>query len=143
MHARQWVGTFGGKGTGAYRGELATAPHGVGTSLQAWDLPPDAGIIRVDGQYRAIGGAAVIAHIVQSGLQVIVRGRGSTLLEHPLGQAVLTQTGPVTITMPESHGTYEVCDIPSLPLGQPRVARRAARSGHPHPSRLHGRAHRG
>jgi hypothetical protein len=116
MHTRQWLGTFGGKGNGDYRGALATALDVVGTYLQAWDLPHDAGIIRVDGQY---GDAAVIAQIVQTGLQVIVRGRGYTLLEHPQVQAVLTQTGPLTITMPESQGPYAVFDIPSLPLGQP------------------------
>jgi hypothetical protein len=131
MHTHQWLGTFGGKGNGDYRGELASALKVVGTYLQAWDLPHDAGIVRVDGQY---GDAAVIAQIVQTGLHVIVRGRGYALLEHPQVQAVLTQTGPVTITMPESHVTYEVFDIPSLslslPLGQDPLRARVILTRH-------------
>jgi hypothetical protein len=87
MHTRQWLGTFGGKGNGDYRGELATALQAVETYLAAWDLPPAAGVVRVDGQY---GDPAVMAQIVDSGLHVVVRGRGYALLEHPQVQAVLT-----------------------------------------------------
>ena len=113
MHTRQWLGTFGGKGNGDYRGELATALKVVGAYLAAWDLPHDAGIVRVDGQY---GDPAVIAQIVESGLHVVVRGRGYALLEQPQVQAVLTQTVPVCITMPESQATYEVFDLPDVAL---------------------------
>jgi hypothetical protein len=51
MHTRQWVGTFGGRGNGDDRGELASALSAVGTYLEAWDLAHAAGIIRVDGLY--------------------------------------------------------------------------------------------
>jgi hypothetical protein len=128
MHTRQWLGTFGGKGNGDYRGELTTALKVVRTYLEAWDLPHEAGIIRVDGHY---GDAAVIAQIAQTGLHVIVRGRGYTLLEHPQVQAVLTQTVPVTITMPESQVSYEVFDIPSVPhLGQDQLRARVILTRH-------------
>jgi Transposase DDE domain len=123
MHTRQWLGTFGGKGNGDYRGELAAALDVVGTYLTAWDLPRGAGIVRVDGQY---GDLAIIAQIMATGLHLVVRGRGYTLLEQPQVQAVLTQTVPVTISLAESQLTYEVFDIldvPLLPDGQPDPVR--------------------
>jgi hypothetical protein len=113
MHTRQWLGTFGGKGNGDFRGELARALKVVGTYLAAWDLPHAAGIIRVDGQY---GDPAVIAQLVESGLHVVVRGRWYALLEQPQVQAVLTQSVPVTIISPESQVTYEVFDITNVPF---------------------------
>jgi hypothetical protein len=114
MHTRQWLGTFGGKGNGDYRGELARALGVVRTYLEAWNLPPAAGIVRVDGQY---GDPAVIAQLVQAGFHVLGRGKGYALLEHPQVQAVLAQTAPVTITSLESQVTSEVFDIPNVPLG--------------------------
>jgi hypothetical protein len=113
MHTRQWLGTFGGKGNGDYRGELTAAVGAVGTYLQAWDLPQHVGIVRVDGQY---GDLSVIADIVRTGLQVVVRGRGYTLLDQPQVQAVLTQTVPVTIALAQSQLTYEIFDIPGFPV---------------------------
>jgi len=104
QQTRQWLGTFGGKGNGDYRGELASALQAVGTYLAAWDLPRAAGIVRVDGQY---GDTAVIAQVVESGLHLVVRGRGDTPLEQPRVHAVLPQTVPVTTTCPESRVNYE------------------------------------
>jgi hypothetical protein len=115
IHTRQWLGTFGNKGNGDYRGELTAALGLVGTYLQAWDLPQHVGIVRVDGQY---GDLSVIADIVRAGLQVVVRGRGYTLMERPQVQAILAQQAPLTITPPNSQTTYEVfdlCDVPLLP----------------------------
>ncbi len=31
MHTRQWIGTYGGKGNGEYRGELASALRAITT----------------------------------------------------------------------------------------------------------------
>lgn len=50
MHTRQWLGSFGGRGNGDYRGELQAAVQAVTTYLTAWELPPARGIVRVDGQ---------------------------------------------------------------------------------------------
>jgi hypothetical protein len=113
MHTRQWLGTFGNKGNGDYRGELAAALGVVETYLRAWNLPCSAGIVRVDGQY---GDLRVIAQIRDTGLHLLVRGRGYTLLEQPQVQAVLTQSVPVTFTLAQSSLTYEVFDIPEVPL---------------------------
>jgi hypothetical protein len=67
----------------------------------------------VDGQY---GDLSVIAQIRETGLHLLVRGRGYTILEQPQVQAVLTQTIPLTITLAESPVTYEVFDILDIPL---------------------------
>jgi hypothetical protein len=127
MPTRHWVGTCGGKGHGDYRGELAIALQVVGSYLDAWDLPHDAGIIRVDGLY---GDPAVLAQIVQAGFHVLGRGKGYALLEPPQVQAVLAQTAPVTITMPESQVTYEVFDIPHVPLGPDQLRGRMILTRH-------------
>jgi hypothetical protein len=127
MHTRQWLGTFGGRGNGDYRGELARALRVVGTYLEAWDLPHAAGIIRLDGLY---GDPAVIAQIVQSGLHVLGRGRSYALLEHPQVQAVLAQTVPVPVTSLESQVTYEVFDIPHVPLGPNQLCCRVILTRH-------------
>jgi hypothetical protein len=127
MHTRQWVGTFGGRGNGDYRGELASALSAVGTYLEAWELPPAAGIIRVDGHY---GDPAVIAQIVQSGFHVLGRGRSYALLEHPQVQAVLAQTMPVPVTSLESQVTYEVFDIPHVPIGPDQLCCRIILTRH-------------
>jgi hypothetical protein len=127
MPTRHWLGTFGGKGNGASRGELATARQAVGAYLDAWDLPHAAGIIRVDGHY---GDPAVFAQIVPAGFHVIGRGKGYTLLEHPHVQAVLAQATPVTLTMPESHVTDAVFDVPGVPLGPNQVRGRIMLTRH-------------
>jgi len=113
MQTRQWLGTYGGKGNGDYRSELTAALGVVRAYLAAWGLPQHAGIVRVDGQY---GDLAVIADIVRTGLQVVVRGRGYTLLERPQVQAILAQSAPVTLTRPNSQTTDEIFDLADVPL---------------------------
>ena len=91
----------------------------MGTYWAAWDLPRAVGIVRVDGPY---GDPAVIAQIVESGLHVVVRGRGYTLLEQAQVQAILTQTLPVTLSLPDSQTPYEVFDSADVPLPPDRPA---------------------
>jgi hypothetical protein len=115
MHTHQWRGPFGGQGHGDSRGELAAVRQAVEASLAAWGLPCAEGVVRVDGPD---GDPAVMAQIVNSGLQVVVRGRGYPLLEQPQGHANVTPTSvPVSITRPASQTTDEVFDIPHLRLG--------------------------
>jgi hypothetical protein len=113
MHTRQWLGSFGGRGNGDYRGELQAGLTAVTLYLTAWELPVTSGIVRVDGQY---GDSAVIAEIVASGLQIVVRKRGYRLLDHPRIQAVLAQEPTARITTRESQVTYEVFDLPQMVL---------------------------
>jgi hypothetical protein len=113
MHTRQWLGSFGGRGNGDYRGELQAALQTVTTYLTAWDLPVASGIVRVDGQY---GDGSVIADIVATGIHIVVRKRGYVLLDHPLVQAAIAHEPVATITTRESHVTYELFDLPDVPL---------------------------
>ncbi len=61
MHTRQWVGTYGGKGNGDYRGELASALRAITTYLTQFALPAEMALVRLDGQY---GDAVVMAQII-------------------------------------------------------------------------------
>jgi hypothetical protein len=58
MHTRQWIGTYGNRGNGDYQGELASALQAIKTYLAHFALPPEAALVRLDGQY---GDAVVIA----------------------------------------------------------------------------------
>ncbi len=78
MHTRQWVGTYGGKGNGDYRGELASALRAITTYLTRFAFPPEGALVRLDGQY---GDAAVIAQIILAGVYLVTRGRGYQLLK--------------------------------------------------------------
>ena len=50
MPTRPWLGSFGGRGNGDYRGELQSAVQAVTTYLTAWELSTASAIVRVDGQ---------------------------------------------------------------------------------------------
>ncbi len=134
MHTRQWLGSFGGRGNGDYRGELHSALLAVTTYLNAWELPAASGIVRVDGQY---GDSSVIADIVATGVHIVVRKRGYRLLDHPVVQAALAHEPVAKITTRESQVTYEIFDLPQMLLedGMTRVrlvlTRRAWRRGEP------------
>jgi hypothetical protein len=134
MHTRQWLGSFGGRGNGDYRGELQAALQAVTTYLAAWELPVSSGIVRLDGQY---GDSAVIAYIVATGVQIVVRKRGYRWLEHPLVQAALAHEPVATVTTRESQVTYEVFDLPHMLLEDGTasirlvITRRAWKRGEP------------
>src|ERR1700693_3029593 len=72
MHTRQWIGTYGGRGNGDYRDELASALQAITTYLKHFALSPQVALVRLDGQY---GDAAVIAQIIQAGVYIVTRGR--------------------------------------------------------------------
>ena len=134
MHTQQWLGSFGGRGNGDYRGELQAALTAVTTYLNAWELPVSSGIVRVDGQY---GDSSVMADIVASGVHIVVRKRGYRWLHHPRVQAVLAQEPAATWTTRESQVTYEVFDLPQMLLEDGTTAvrlllpRRAWKHGDP------------
>ncbi|MGO8950327.1 MAG: hypothetical protein ACLQUY_22240 [Ktedonobacterales bacterium] len=113
MHTRQWLGSFGGRGNGDYRGELQAALQAVTTYLTAWELSLSCGIVRVDGQY---GDSSVIADILATGVHLVVRKRGYHMLDHPLVQAALAHEPVARVTKRESQVTYEVFDLPQMLL---------------------------
>jgi hypothetical protein len=134
MHTRQWLGSFGGRGNGDYRGELQAALQAVTTYLTMWELPRRCGIVRVDGQY---GDSSVIADILATGLHIVVRKRGYRLLDHPQVQAALAHAPVATMTTRESQVTYEVFDLPQILLEDGKTSvrllltRRAWKQGEP------------
>ena len=113
MPTRQWLGSFGGRGNGNYRGELQSALAQVSAYLAAWNLPIHSGIVRVDGHY---GDEIVMAAIIATGLHLIVRKRGYAVLAHPRIQAALAHGPTATITSPESQVTIEVFAVPDVVL---------------------------
>jgi hypothetical protein len=123
MPTRQWLGSFGGRGNGDYRGELRSALQAVTAYLNAWELPAASGIVRVDGQY---GDSAVIADSVASGMPIVVRKRGYRLLDHPLVQAALAHEPVAQITTRESQVTYEIFDLPQMLLEDGSLSVRVA-----------------
>src|SRR5260370_249077 len=80
MHTRQWVGTYGGRGNGAYRGELASALRAITTYLKHFAFPPEMALVRLDGQY---GDATVIAQLILPAVYFVTRGRAYLLFDHP------------------------------------------------------------
>lgn len=113
MHTRQWLGTFGGRGNGDYRGELACALKALMAYLTDWQLSPEQAIVRVDGQY---GDGIVIGEILARGVHIVVRCRTYTLLDHPDIQRALTGAPVATITAPESQIVSELFEVPALAL---------------------------
>src|SRR5260370_8254675 len=95
MHTRQWVGTYGGRGNGDYRGELASALRAITTYLKHFAFPPEMALVRLDGQYRD---ATVIAPLILPGLYFVTRGRGYLLLEHTQIKHALAHPPTASVT---------------------------------------------
>jgi hypothetical protein len=95
MHTRQWVGTYGGRGNGDYRDELASALQAIAAYLKHFALPAEVALVRLDGQY---GDAAVIAQLIRAGVSLLTRGKGYELLEHPQVQSVLAHPPTAKVT---------------------------------------------
>src|SRR5215469_12219893 len=105
MHTRQWLGTFGGRGNGDYRGDLTVALKAISTYLTHWHLLTDQAVVRVDGQY---GDGVVIADILATGVQIVGRCRTYSVLDHPAVRLALTRAPVAVVTAPESQISYEV-----------------------------------
>jgi hypothetical protein len=134
MHTRQWIGTYGGRGNGDYRGELASALQAIIAYLAHFELPPDVALVRLDGQY---GDAVVIAQIIQAGVSLVTRGRGYQLLAHPQIQRVLAHPPTTSVTSTNTGAVVELFDGGWLPLeeGLPRVRVIVARHLAPTPDK--------
>jgi hypothetical protein len=94
-HTRQWLGTYGHKGNGQYREELASALDVIALYLKFFALSIEIAILRLDGLY---GDPAVIAQLVERGYRFITRGKCYGILEHPLIVLVLAQPPAATVT---------------------------------------------
>ncbi|GHO90448.1 hypothetical protein KSF_004960 [Reticulibacter mediterranei] len=117
-HSHQWLGTFGGPGTGDYRGELARALDAI-LSYAGWLCMPLSHImIRLDGLY---GNGMVLKDLVQSGVGITVRCKDYGLLDLPLVQTRLQSP-------PDHQRTHEDKWSQSLTLRLPRGATHSNRT---------------
>jgi hypothetical protein len=120
MHTRQWVGTYGNKGNGDYRGELTLALQAIAAYLKLFNLEPQMALVRLDGAY---GDRVVVTQIARSGVFFVTRGKAYDLLNDPQIQAALA-VGPTEYRTKSHTGeSYELFEggWVTLKEGQPPV----------------------
>jgi hypothetical protein len=125
-HSHQWLGSFGNKGNGLYRQELRQALAAIGRYLEAYHLPKEHALLRLDGAY---GTGAVLADL--AGYGFVTRGKDYTVLDHPLVQARLHLPPDGQQPRPESQVTRTLYDGPNVPVGPEGVRCRVVVSTHP------------
>jgi len=112
-HSYQWLGSFGNKGNGEYREDLAHALEVIRRSLTAHGLPQTRALLRLDGLY---GTGAVIADL--AGFSFLMRGKDYTVLDHPVVQARLHLPPDSHFSRPESALVRQLYDCPDVPVGK-------------------------
>ncbi len=141
-HTYQWLGSFGNRGNGEYRKELAHALVVIHRYLAAHGLPQAHALLRLDGLY---GTGAVIADL--AGLSFVMRGKDYTVLDHPAVQARLHLPPDSHFSRPESTRVAYPLRLPGCPYGArgPRLARGGgdpSQRANEKPSRHHSQGHR-
>jgi hypothetical protein len=131
MHTRQWVGTYAGRGNGDYREELASALRAISTYLKHFGLPPEVALVRLDGQY---GDAVVIAQLIEAGVNLVTRGRGYRMVEHPQLQRALAHPPTASVTRMNTGEVIELFDGGWLPLDEGLPAARVIVARHQAPA---------
>jgi hypothetical protein len=131
MHTRHWVGTYAGRGNGDYRDELASALRAIATYLRHFALPPQVALVRLDGQY---GDAVVIAQLIAAGVNLVTRGRGYRILEHPQLQRALAHPPTASVTRMNTGEVIELFDGGWLPLDEGLPAARVVVARHRAPA---------
>lgn len=112
-HTHQWLGTFGERGNGDYRGELLLAAEVIATYQARLHLPQDHAIVRLDGLY---GNGAIIKDLAGVGLGYVTRGKDYDLLDLPQVQARLALPPDQQTTHPESGTDRALFDCPDVLL---------------------------
>ena len=107
MHTRQWIGTYAGRGTGDYLGELTLALRSITTYLKRFALAPEVALVRLDGQY---GDAVAMAQLLEAGVYFVTRARGYHVLEHPQIQGALAHPPTARVTQVNSDEVVELFD---------------------------------
>ncbi len=130
MHTRQWIGTYGGRGNGDYRAELASALRAITAYLKHLAFPPEMALIRLDGAY---GDATVIAQLLLAGVSFVTRWRGYQILERPQIQRVLAHPPTASMTRKNSGQLVELFDGGRLELGEDLSHVRVIVARHPAP----------
>ena len=125
-HTSQWLGSFGNRGNGEYRKELASALGGIRRYLAAHDLPQSRALLRLDGLY---GTGAIIADL--AGFSFVMRGKDYTVLDHPVVQARLHLPPDASFSLPESSLVRTLYDCPDVPVGKAGCRCRVVVATHP------------
>jgi len=112
-HSSQWLGSFGNRGNGEYRKELALALGAIRRYLAANGQPQAHALLRLDGLY---GTGAVIADL--DGLFFVMRGKDYAVLDHPTVQARLHLPPDASFSRPESPLVRTLYDCPDVPVGK-------------------------
>jgi hypothetical protein len=111
--ARSRLGSFGNRGNGEYRKELAHALGVIRRYLAALGLPQTRALLRLDGLY---GTGAVLADL--DGLCFVMRGKDYAVLDHPTVQARLHLPPDASFSRPESTLVRTLYDCPDVPVGK-------------------------
>lgn len=112
-HTQQWLGTYGERGNGDYRGELLKAAEVIASYQAHLHLPLDRAIVRLDGLY---GNGAIVEDLARIGLGSIMRGKDYDLLDLPEIQARLALPPDQETTHPESGTCRALFDCPDVLL---------------------------
>jgi hypothetical protein len=110
-HSREWLGTFGAAGNGEAFADLDRACAAVVRYLAARGLEPAQGVLRLDGLYGYVRGAAAVA---QHGLGYLMRAADYRLLHHPRVQQALAGAPNDTFVQPDTGTVREVFDLGPL-----------------------------
>jgi hypothetical protein len=113
-------------GNGEYRAELRRAVAAIQSYLQAYHLPEERAILRLDGQY---GTGAVLADL--AGLAYVMRGKDYQILERAEIQARLKLPPDQQLTHPESGIVRTLYDCPEQVLGPKGQRCRVVVATHP------------
>ncbi len=125
-HSSQWLGSFGNRGNGEYRKELAYALGVIRRYLAALGLPQTRALLRLDGLY---GTGAVIADL--DDLCFVMRGKDYAVLDHPTVQARLHLPPDAHFSRPESTLVRTLYDCPDVPVGKTGCRCRVVVATHP------------
>jgi hypothetical protein len=112
-HTSQWMGTFGEKGNGDYRGELLRAAQVIASYQIQRHFPLDRALVRLDGLY---GNGAIAQDLDAVGLRYVMRGKDYDLLDLQEIQARLTLPPDQHTTHPETGTHRALFDFPDVLL---------------------------
>jgi hypothetical protein len=125
-HTSQWLGSFGNRGNGEYRKELASAQRVIRCYLTANDQPQTRALLRLDGLY---GTGAIVADL--DGDFFVMRGKDYAVLDHPTVQARLHLPPDAHFSRPESPLVRQLYDCPDVPVGKEGCRCRVVVATHP------------
>jgi hypothetical protein len=111
-HTHQHLGTYGNKGNGLYREELASALDVIAIYLKQFDLPIEMAVVRLDGLY---GDFVVIAQLIEAGVRFLTRGNGYEILNYPNILEVLSYPPAARVTS-KTGCTFEVFEGGWIPV---------------------------